>query len=315
MAFWHKARKKDGWLAIVPAGEGVHAAVVRREGAGKPAVLACAFHPGGIDELAALLTRVGRELHAWQRHCASVLPFGAYQLLSLDAPNVPAAEMKTAVGWRLKDMIDFPVADATVDVIDIPVASNGPSHNHQVFAAVARNPVIEAHQNLYAEAKVPLEAIDIAEMAQRNVSALLEPEGRGLAMLSFDAGGGLLTVTFKGELYLARRMDITLAQVEGAAEQRQQHFDRIALELQRSLDNFERQFQYVAVSKLVLAPTGGTGLHDYLSSNMYLPVDMLDLDTVLNLDQVPGLRDPLQQNGFFLAVGAALRDSGTGAGA
>ncbi|AXA91038.1 agglutinin biogenesis protein MshI [Massilia sp. YMA4] len=315
MAFWHKARKKDGWLAMVPAGEGVHAAVVRRGGAGKPTVLACAFHPGGIDELAALLTRVGRELHAGQHHCASVLPFGAYQLLSLDAPNVPAAEMKTAVGWRLKDMIDFPVSDATIDVVDIPVASNGATHNHHVFAAVARNPVIEAHQNLYAEAKVPLEAIDLAEMAQRNISALLEPEGRGLAMLSFDAGGGLLTVTFKGELYLARRMDITLAQVEGAAEQRQQHFDRIALELQRSLDNFERQFQYVAVSKLVLAPTGGSSLHDYLSSNMYLPVDMLDLDTVLDLEQVPQLRDPVMQNGFFLAVGAALREAGTGAAA
>lgn len=315
MAFWRKARKKDGWLAMVPAGEGVHAAVVRRQGAGKPAVLACAFHPGAIAELAALLTRVGRELHAGQHRCASVLPFGAYQLLSLDAPNVPAAEMKTAVGWRLKDMIDFPVADATLDVIDIPVASNGPTHNHHVFAAVARNPVIESHQNLYAEAKLPLEAIDIAEMAQRNISALLEPEGRGLAMLSFDAGGGLLTVTFKGELYLARRMDVTLAHVEGSPEQRQQHFDRIALELQRSLDNFERQFQYVAVSKLVLAPTGSSGLHDYLSSNLYLPVDMLDLDTVLDLDKVPELRDPVQQNGFFLALGAALRDDGAAGGA
>lgn len=308
MAFWHKAKTKDGWLAMVPAGEGVHAAVVRRDPApAKPVVLACAWHPGSMEQLATLLTRIGRELHAGQHHCSSVLPFGAYQLLSLEAPNVPAAEMKTAVGWRLKDMIDFPVAEATVDVADIPVNANGPAHNHHVFAVAARNPVIEAHQNLYAEAKVPLAAIDIGEMAQRNISALLEPEGRGLAMLSFDAGGGLLTVTFKGELYLARRMDVTLGQVEGDPEGRQQYFDRIALEVQRSLDNFERQFQYVAVSKLVLAPTGSDSLHNYLSSNLYLPVDMLDLDTVLDLDKVPDLRDAKAQNGFFLALGAALR--------
>src|SRR5438067_7603301 len=49
--------------------------------------------------------------------------------------------------------------------------------------------------------------------AQRNISALLEPEGRGVAMLSFDADGGLLTVTFKAELYLARRIDVTLEQL------------------------------------------------------------------------------------------------------
>jgi len=315
MAFWHKAKSKDGWLAIVAAGEGVHAAVVRRPAApAKPVVLACAHHPGAIDQLAMLVARIGRELHAGQHHCSSVLPFGAYQLLSLDAPNVPAAEMKTAVGWRLKDMIDFPVADATVDVVDIPVSTTGPTHNHHVFAVAARNAVIEAHQNLYIEAKVALGAIDIGEMAQRNISALLEPEGRGLAMLSFDAAGGLLTVTFKGELYLARRMDVTLAQVEGEPEQRQQYFDRIALEVQRSLDNFERQFQYVAVSKLVLAPTGSSSLHDYLSSNLYLPVDLLDLATVLDLDKVPDLLDAKMQNSFFLAVGAALRTTdGSGA--
>ncbi len=313
MAFWHKAGKKDGWLAMAPAGDGVRAAVVRRSAGARPAVLACAFHPGKLDDLAALIGKVGRELHAAQHHCSSMLPFGSYQLLSLEAPNVPAAEMKTAVGWRLKDMIDFPVADATLDVVDIPVAAGGATHNHQVFAVAARNAIIEAHQNMYAEAKVALGTIDIGEMAQRNVSALLEPEGRGLAMLSFDGGGGLLTVTFKGELYLARRMDIALGHVEGPPEARQQYFDRIALELQRSLDNFERQFQYVAVSKLVVAPTGSSSLADYLSSNMYLPVELLDLDTVLDLESVPELRDAAAQNAFFLAVGGALRDEGVAA--
>ncbi|GGX87350.1 agglutinin biogenesis protein MshI [Massilia dura] len=318
MAFWHKAKKKEGWLAVNAGAAGVTAAVVRRtvgdrpddKAAGKPAVLAAAFHPCTRAEAAGLIARVGRELGAAEHLCTSVLVPGEYQLLALEAPNVPADELKTAVGWRLKDMIDFPVPEATIDVLDIPVAPNGPAHNHQVFAVAARNGIIEALQNLYVEAKVDLGAIDIPEIAQRNVSALLEPAGRGLAMLAFDEHGGLLTVTFRGELYLARRMDITLGQVEGPLEQRQNLYDRIALELQRSLDNFERQFQYVAVSKLVLAPTGSSGLHDYLSANLYLPVDPLDLDTVFDLDKVPELRDAAQQARFFTVLGGGLRDEG-----
>ncbi|WP_338761254.1 agglutinin biogenesis protein MshI [Massilia sp. METH4] len=310
MAFWHKAKKKDGWLAVSAAAEGVTAAVVRRRADAKPAVLAAAFHPGGRAEAAGLIARVGRELDAPAHLCSSILVPGEYQLLAVEAPNVPADELKTAVGWRLKDLIDFPVPEATIDVLDIPVAPNGPAHNHQVFAVAARNGIIEALQNLYTEAKVELGAIDIPEIAQRNISALLEPEGRGLAMLAFDAHGGLLTVTFRGELYLARRMDIGLAQVEGAPEARQSLFDRIALELQRSLDNFERQFQYVAVSKLVLAPTGSASLHDYLSANLYLPVDLLDLDAVFDLDKVPQLRDAAQQARFLTVLGGGLRDEG-----
>lgn len=312
MAFWHKTKKKEGWLAVSAGAAGVTAAVVRRDATGKarPAVLAAAFHPGTRAESAGLIARVGRELDAAQHLCSSVLVPGEYQLLALEAPNVPAEELKTAVGWRLKDMIDFPVPDATIDVLDIPVAPSGPAHNHQVFAVAARNGIIEALQNLYTEAKVDLGAIDIPETAQRNVSALLEPEGRGLAMLAFDDVGGLLTVTFRGELYLARRMDIALGQVEGPLDQRQNLYDRIALELQRSLDNFERQFQYVAVSMLVLAPTGSSSLHDYLSANLYLPVDSLDLDTVFDLDKVPELRDAAQQARFFTVLGGGLRDEG-----
>ncbi|GGY38657.1 agglutinin biogenesis protein MshI [Pseudoduganella albidiflava] len=314
MAFWHKARKKDGWLALSAGAAGVTAAVVRRAAdtkAGvKPAVLAAAQHPGGRAEAAGLVARIGKELDAAEHLCSSVLVPGEYQLLVLEAPNVPVAEMKTAVGWKLKDMIDFPVLEATIDVLDIPVAPNGPAHNHQVFAVAARNGIIEALQNLYVEAKMDLAAIDIPEIAQRNISALLEPEGRGLAMLAFDEHGGLLTVTFRGELYLARRMDIALGQVEGPQEQRQQLYDRIALELQRSLDNFERQFQYVAVSKLVLAPTGSASLHDYLSANLYLPVDLLDLDSVFDFDKVPELRDAAQQARFFTVLGGGLRDEG-----
>lgn len=316
MAFWHKAKKKDGWLAVRAGAAGVTAAVVRRAAATKdpaaadsrPAVLAAAHHPGVRAEAAALLARVGRELDAGGHRCSSVLVPGEYQLLALEAPNVPAAELKTAVGWRLKDMIDFPVPEATIDVLDIPVAPNGPAHNHQVFAVAARNGIIEALQNLYTEVKIDLAAIDIPETAQRNISALLEPEGRGLAMLAFDDHGGLLTVTFRGELYLARRMDVTLAQVEGPHEARQNLYDRIALELQRSLDNFERQYQYVAVSKLVLAPTGSAGLHDYLAANLYLPVDLLDLDAVFDLDKVPELRDAARQARFFTVLGGGLRD-------
>jgi MSHA biogenesis protein MshI len=145
-------------------------------------------------------------------------------------------------------------------------------------------------------------------MAQRNISALLETDGRGLAMLSFDADGGLLTITYKAELYLSRRIDVTLEQLlERDSDRQQVHFDKITLELQRSLDHFDRQFHYVNVLKLLLAPTGAEGLHEHLSSNLYMPVEAMTLDDVFDLSQAPALQDTAQQQRFFLTLGAALR--------
>ena len=77
--------------------------------------------------------------------------------------------------------------------------------------------------------------------------------------------------------------------------------------VERFLDNFERQFSFISVAKLVLAPTGATGLDEYLSGNLYTRVETLDLADVLDLERVPDLADPGRQQRFFVPIGAALR--------
>jgi len=308
MRFFKKARKNEGWLTIAFLGDGIAAASMKRASSDKPAVALTAFYPGNESVLEAL----GKELHANKHRCSTLLGGGEYQMLALEAPNVPPEELKTAVRWRLKDMLDFHVDDATIDVLDIPVDQAAVVRSHSMFVVAARNSVIGKRQNLFAGAKIALSVIDIPEMAQRNISALLEPQGRGLAMLSFGEDGGLLTVTFQGELYLSRRIEVSLAQLrESDVERKNASFDKITLELQRSLDHFDRQFHFISVSKLVLAPTGASGLDEYLSSNLYTPVETLDLADVFDLGSVPALADAVQQQRFFLTLGAALRHEET----
>jgi len=308
MRLFRKAQKTEAWLAMVLQRDGIAAASVRRPAVGKPALTVASFFPGapGLDAL----EKAGKELHSANYRCTTVLGGGDYQFMSVEAPNVPRAELKTAMRWKLKDILDFPIDDATYDVLDIPVDPNAAVRPQQsIFAIAARNSVIQARQKLFTQSKIRLRTIDIPEMAQRNVSSMLEPDGRGIAMLSFNEDGGLLTVSWRGELYLSRRIDVTLAQLlDPDADRRNQSFDKITLELQRSLDNFERQFSFISVAKLVLAPSGAEGLQDYLASNLYTRVETLDLRQVLDLDAMPELADPARQQRFFVAIGAALRE-------
>ncbi|MGF6274477.1 MSHA biogenesis protein MshI [Massilia sp. UYP11] len=306
MRLFNRAKKKDGWLAIALLRDGVAAVTVDCHANARPALGVMQFFPGhpGVDAL----DKVAREGQVASRHVVTLLAGGEYQILNVEAPNVPRDEMKTAMRWRLKDILDFPALEATIDVLDIPLDASSRAQQ-SIFAVAARNTVIQPRQKMFLDAKVDLHAIDIPEMAQRNVSAMLEPEGRGVAMLSFGDDGGLLTVSYRGELYLSRRFDVTLDQLlEADHERKHQSFDKITLELQRSLDHFERQYSFISVAKLVLGPSAVTGLDEYLSSNLYTPVETLDLATLFDLSRTPELADRAQQQRFFLAIGAALRE-------
>lgn len=288
--------------------DGICMARVERLPAAKPIVKLAAFHAVAPSLSGETLGRLGRDAHAANFANSTLLAGGEYQLLQVEAPNVPPDELKTAVRWRLKDMLDFHIDDATIDVLDIPVDKSGASRAHSMFAVAARNSMIQARQDLFAESSVPLTVIDIPEMAQRNISALMEPEGRGLAMLSFDETGGLLTVTFNKELYLARRLEVSLPVLQDEdTGRRHAAFDKIALELQRSLDHFDRQYHFISISRLMVAPTGVASLQDFLSSNIYMPVESFGLGDVFDLSEMPALQATSEQVRHFLTLGAALR--------
>lgn len=303
------SRQKTAELAAVNLyGDRTEVGVIRRNGSERPVVSVCAQYPG-VSEEAESLQRVRRELHLDRFSCVTLLPSRQYQLQLIDAPKVPETEMKSAVRWRLKDFLEYPAETATVDVVAIPADQAAAARGRSVYAVSARNEDIRARMKMFTEAKIPLRVIDVAEMAQRNLATLFETDERAIAMLSFSEEGGLLTFTARGELYLSRRIEISLDQLIGVrAEMREQLFERIALELQRSLDHFDRQFSAVPLSRLLLAPLPDElGLSAYLAGNLSAPVQPVNLGEVLDFHEVPELRESAEQIKRWLTLGTALR--------
>jgi len=138
---------------------------------------------------------------------------------------------------------------------------------------------------------------------------LLEDENRGLAFLRIDEGGMMLTLTFHGELIAVRRGETSTLQLNGSdADQRSRVKERLVLELQRSLDNFDRQYSHIPISKVVLACYPDVeNLAVELGENTYVPVKAMDLSAVMSFPSVPELKNPQFQAKNLLAIGAALR--------
>jgi MSHA biogenesis protein MshI len=226
-----------------------------------------------------------------------------YKMRLLDTPNVPAEELKSAVRWQIQDMLDFHADDGTVDVLEVPHPEHM-SHARQIFAVAAKNSLLVEEAVFATKAGLNLTIIDIMETAQRNVAVRLETKGRALAVFSFIETGSLLTLTLDGELCMARTLGVSLAQME--IEGMDSVLERLTLEVQRTLDHFDRQFGGIPVDRLLLAPMESVErLRDGLAGNLALPVEVLNLAKVLDISAIPdvnALPPPC-----FHAIGAALR--------
>lgn len=243
--------------------------------------------------------------------CTTLLHHGQYQFLQIEAPQVAAEEKRDAVRWRIKEMVDFPVEAAGVDVVDIPPApGGGGGRGPQAFAVAAAHAKLTPIIHMFQDAKLPLAAIDIPELAQRNLASLFEEENRGLAFLAFDDDGGRLTFTYQGELYATRHIEIGRAELaKPGGEAPGGIFERVLLDVQRSLDNFDRNYSFITLSRLAVAPFPGVAAFvEYLKGNLYQPVALLDLATGLDISNVPALTEADHQSDTLMALGAALRD-------
>lgn len=232
-----------------------------------------------------------------------VLSPADYKLRVLDAPNVPAEELKSAVRWQIQDMIDFHPNDGTVDVLEVPHPAQL-SHVRQIFAVAAKNSLLAEETARAIDAGLNLTIIDIIETAQRNLAARLETPGRALAMFSFIETGGLLTLTLDGELCIVRTLGVNHAMLDG--DDQESTLERLTLEIQRTLDHFDRQFGGVPVDRLLLLPMDHVQrLRDALVGNLAVPVDVLNLSEVLDVSAVQDVSTlPLP---CLHAIGAALR--------
>lgn len=300
-----KPKTESGWLSFVMRESRVDFAHVRRAAGEKPRVLLADSVAQGAS-VAATLGALRKPLHLERYRNAALLGHGKYQFIQTEAVGGPAEEAREVMRWKLKDQVEFPVDGAAIDLLPIP--SDGRAG--QVFAALAPESVVAPLVQAFQAAKLTLAAIDVPETSQRNLAALFEKEGSCLATLVFDDDEGLLTFTLNGELLVVRHVEISARQLTAAdAQRRGALFERIALDVQRSLDNFERLNSAVPLDRVLVAPIPGVGdFLDHLRANLTHPVAALELSAVLDLGAVPGLLDPLRQFQCLRALGGALRD-------
>jgi MSHA biogenesis protein MshI len=220
------------------------------------------FHSVGIELGVNSLKQYSTSINNWQdklktyveknnlinTRCNVALSISKYQLLQLDRPPVEDTELNQALQWAMKEQL-FSDEELVIDYFDPPVAASTVKKLNVVV--ISKREVIEIRDGVL-KAGLSLNIIGVEELAICN---LLIPSNDAFITLKQQEGGQLsLSIVKNNELFFSRR----LRGYENLAnfspeELKMGVVDNLSLEIQRSMDYFERQLRQAPIKKIYIS--------------------------------------------------------------
>jgi MSHA biogenesis protein MshI len=226
-----------------------------------------------------------------------------YQLVQVEAPQVPTAEMRAAVRWKLRDLITFPIDAAVIDLFDTPTPRRG--QERKVYAVAARAESVQRMVSLLKPRLRGFDSIDIPELCLRNLSALLPQDKHGVALLVLGDNFAQLLLTRQGILYLSRRIELTRVNF-GIDIPELVDTTNLSLEIQRSVDYYQSHYDLPAITNLVIVP--GTDAAKTLATQLQSETSMhISFFATERYFEIGAGTSVASNWSSLIALGAALR--------
>ena len=237
------------------------------------------------------------------KDAAVVLTPSQYQLLLMDAMNVPEAEMAKALRWNLKGLSEYDLDDVAIDMCAVPSEENGP---HKIFVALTSRTKLDEKIALLQSAFLNVTTVTIAEMALRNLLPLVrvkqpELEHSPVIVISLWDKVRKLHIFYEDLFYLIR--ELTPATNNSDAKETIE-MTNLTFEIERSIDYCINQLNLPEPKHLFFTPSFyfATKSLKSIGKMLNMHVELIDLNQYLEIE--PALPLKKQQDVFFSIISA-----------
>jgi len=285
-------------------------ALVRKLDGQRPKVLRIVVEEAPLGFADPVLKKIIGEFDLRRVPVTAVINANDYQIAQVQAPDVPKAELRAAARYSMRDAFDFPIDNATLDVFDLPEQTSS-GDRKMCFAIATREDAVEKMTAVFEKQFRKFDVIDIPELCQRNLAALLPQDAKGVAFLMIRDEFAQLVLTRRGMLYVTRRFEFRQrGELNGYSEEEAHELpldpQMLSLELQRSLDYYESHFDETAIADLFIAPSGMRAnlMAAELGASTGLRISMFNIHDLVDVSFSAEIPD-----GWLpcMAIGAALR--------
>jgi MSHA biogenesis protein MshI len=325
--FWQRKAAVGGpqvGLDIRP--NGIAVARTAQVPGGKPVLDLCEFRKcEGPEHIPALLKELIAEYKLNRNPCNAIIRAEHYNLMQVEAPEVPANELKQAVRWRVKDVIDFHIDDAVIDVFEVPSQRN--QRMKLLYVVVSKAANVKGLIDLLEGNGITLNVIDIPELVLRNIALLTNQNpDKSVALLYIGETSGKILISKGSTLVISRSIDVGVdALIESTSDFDQELLDAgiipdemvsildtLVLELQRSLDYYDSNWPAANIMGTFVLPMEKQfpALLPHIFNTLGGVTQGLDLKNLVTMQQEIS---PELQAKCLMAVGASLRQEATAA--
>jgi len=298
--FFNRKSKNNTVCAFSILSESICFVIVEKNGNTKPRLIHWESVSCKEADRLTVLKGLAKHYKLAKKNCAFSLQSQDYRLLVVDAPPVPENEMVSAIKWDVQDIIENPVEETTFDIFPVPEDSG---HSKSLNVVAAKRASIVETVELLKQAKINISVIDIEELVLRNLVSNIEDDSKGLIGVFLHDTYGVIVFCKNGELYFSRCLDMGFNDLD----MNQTTLESLALEIQRSIDYFDRQFSSISMSNVLLMPSFDTCNHvaKFLNKNLSLSCSVFDLHEGIDwtVDSVNS------SQGLILTLGTALRNT------
>jgi len=221
--------------------------------------------------------------------CVCLLADDDYDVYQIEEPKVEATELKQALGWCIKDLINYEVDSAVIDSYPMPLSSK--NNIQQLGVVSAHESVVGAYVECIKSAGLKLTAIDVHDLVGKYLHCIQQGENQTQGLLSLAETEGALSIYHDTDLYVSRNFKIGLNQLVQADDEDQGIYDSLLLEIQRSMDYFESSYGLGSISRLLIHPrlqqTEKMGV--YLQGSTGFEIDFISVGEDNLTGQAPAL--------------------------
>lgn len=259
------------------------------------------FTPQTLSQMPLSLGKEIERLELIGAACQLLLMPGQYQLITMDALNVPDAEMAKALRWKLKGLTHYPLDDLAIDVFPMP----NPGMQKKVFVALTPLSTLKKWQTLLESAYLELQSASIADMTLKNIfhskiNAIANMDESAPVIILSQLGQHpvyKLNLIYQGLFYLIRELPPN-SNPEALID-----FANIIAEVERSIDYCVNTLTLPSPKCLVFTP--GFQEHVDLSGlKEVLKMDCMVIDINEYIHATPPMNFTAQQAVFYNILGA-----------
>jgi MSHA biogenesis protein MshI len=307
---FRKSRRTEGLRAAVAISDHeIAVALVRKLDGQRPKVLRIVVEEAPLGFSDPVLKKIISDFDLRRVPVSAVINPSDYQIAQVQSPDVPLNERRAAARFSMRDAFDFPIDHSTLDIFDLPEQTSR-GDKKLCFAIASRGDAIARMSDTFERQFRKFDVIDIPELCQRNLAALLPQDAKGVAFLMMRDDFAQLVLTRRGQLYVTRRFEYRERGVNDGSEYESGELpldpQHLSLELQRSLDYYESHFDETAITELYMAPAGPRAnlLAAELGASTGLRIGMYNIHDLIDVSFSAEIPD-----GWLpcMAIGAALR--------